>query len=95
MRQTGAPSICPKCNRMISVQEERCPFCGAWRPSLFGFAPALKNLFGGRMDFITFIITACVVLYGIALAIQPQAIFEMHGLFNLLSPGTRALYQWG
>jgi rhomboid protease GluP len=31
----------------------------------------------------------------VALALQPEAIFQMRGLFSFLSPGSRALYQLG
>jgi rhomboid protease GluP len=95
MRQTQGSMICPKCGRLIGVAEEKCPFCGAWRPGLFGYAPALKRLFGQRLDLISIIVTACVALYVVALALQPEAVLHVRGLFSLLSPGTRALYQLG
>lgn len=87
--------ICPRCGRLIGVTQERCPYCGAWRPGLFGYAPALKRLFGQRLDLISVIVTTCVVLYIVALALQPGAIFQMRGLFSFLSPGMLALYQLG
>lgn len=87
--------ICPQCAKLISVSEEKCPFCGAWNPSLYGYAPGLQKLFGRRLDLVALIATTCVVLYVAALALQPDAIFRMSGLFTLLSPGTRALYQLG
>lgn len=87
--------ICPKCGRLIGVSEERCPYCGAWRPGMYGYAPALKRLFGERLDLMAIISTACVVLYVVALALQPEAILQIRGLFSFLSPGMRALYQLG
>jgi rhomboid protease GluP len=95
MRQIQGSMICPSCGKLIGVGEERCPFCGAWRPGLYGFAPALQRLFGRRLDLISIIIVSCVVLYIAALVLQPEAIFRVRGLFSLLSPGTRALYQLG
>jgi rhomboid protease GluP len=95
MRQTEGAIICPHCGKLISVSEERCPFCGAWRPGMFGYAPALKRLFGQRLDVIPLITTVCIVLYVVALALQPEAILRPSGVFSLLSPGTRALYQLG
>jgi rhomboid protease GluP len=94
-RQVQGSIICPNCGRLISVSEERCPFCGAWRPGLFGYTPVLQRLFGQRLDLIRLIVTVCIVLYVVALALQPEAIFRMRGLFSLLSPGSRALYQLG
>jgi rhomboid protease GluP len=95
--------ICPNCEKLIGTEEERCPFCGAWRPGLYGMTPKLQRLFGGRkLDLNSVIFGACVALYVVALALQPSAIFQMSGggggfgaLFNFLSPGTRALYQLG
>ena len=87
--------ICPSCGKLIGVGEERCPFCGAWRPGLYGYAPALQRLFGRRLDLVAIIVTSCVVLYGVSLALQPESIFRLRSLFSILSPGTRALYQLG
>jgi rhomboid protease GluP len=87
--------ICPQCGKLIGVAEQKCPFCGAWRPGLYGWTPKLQRLFGLRLDLISVIVTACVVLYGTALALQPESIFRISGLFSILSPGTRALYQLG
>jgi rhomboid protease GluP len=92
--------ICPGCGKLIGVEEERCPFCGAWRPGLYGMTPRLQRLFGRRLDLNAVIFTGCIVLYVVALALQPSAIFNfggggLGGLFNFLSPGSRALYQLG
>jgi len=95
MRQTQGAMICPNCSKLIGVNEDRCPFCGAWRPGLFGWTPALQRLFGNRIDVVTLIVSSCVVLYVVSLALQPEAIFRMSGLFSILSPGQRALYQLG
>ncbi len=87
--------ICPSCGKLIGVGEERCPFCGAWRPGLYGYTPVLQRLFGRRLDIVRLIVIACISLYVISLAIQPQAIFRGGGIFNLLSPGQFALYELG
>jgi len=95
MRQTQGSMICPSCGKLISVSEEKCPFCGAWNPSLYGFGPGLQKWIGRRLDLISTIVTACVVLYIASLALQPEAILQVHGFFGILSPGGRALYQLG
>jgi len=87
--------ICPQCGKLIGVGEDRCPFCGAWRPGLYGFAPALRRLFGERLDLVALIVAACIGLYVASLVLQPEAIVRMSGLFSILSPGSRALYQLG
>ena len=95
MRQTTGSMICPECGKLIGVGEQKCPFCGAWRPGLYGWTPALQRLFGLRLDLIGVIVMGCVALYVAALVLQPEAIFRMSGLFSILSPGDRALYQLG
>jgi len=88
--------ICPSCGKLIGVGEDRCPFCGAWRPGLYGAAPIIQRLFGTRLDIVPLIVMTCIVLYVVALALQPEAIFQSGGGFlSILSPGTRALYQLG
>ncbi len=94
-RQTQGSIICPKCGRLIGVGEEKCPFCGAWNPGLYGYAPALKRFFGDRFDIIKLIIGACVVLYVVSLVLQPSAIFQMRGLLSFLSPGPIAMILLG
>jgi rhomboid protease GluP len=61
---------------------------------MFGYAPAVQRLFG-RLDFAKLVTIACVALYVLALALQPDAILQSFGLFSFLSPGSRALFQLG
>ncbi len=95
MRKTSGSMLCPQCSKLISVGEEKCPFCGAWRPGLYGFTPALQKLFGKHLDMISLISATCVTLYVVALALQPSAIFQWRGLWDILAPGTRPLWQLG
>jgi rhomboid protease GluP len=87
--------VCAQCGRLVGVNEEKCPFCGAWRPGLFGWATVLRRSLGGRLDLFSLIVGACVTLYALALLLQPEAIFQPSGLMSILSPGGRALYQLG
>ena len=95
MRQAQGSVVCAQCNKLVGINEERCPFCGAWRPGLFGWAPALRSVVGSRLDLVTLIVGACVTLYAVALLLQPEAILQSRGFLSFLSPGTRALYQLG
>ena len=95
MRQAQGSIVCAGCNNLVGINEERCPFCGAWRPGLFGWAPVLRAVVGNRLDLIPLIVGTCVTLYAVALLLQPEAIFEGRGFLSLLSPGSRALYMLG
>lgn len=94
MRQRTGAVVCPNCGRLVDVREDKCPFCGQWRPGMFGYATPIARLLGGRLDLTAGVIAASVGLYVLSLVLQPGAIFS-GGLMNLLGPGTRALYQLG
>ena len=95
MRQVEGSVVCPNCGRLVGVNEQQCPFCGAWRPGLFGWATVLRRALGGRLDLFSAIVTACVTLYAVACLLQPEALFESRGFLSILSPGSRALLQLG
>ena len=95
MRQVAGSLVCPSCGKLVGVNEPRCPYCDAWRPGLFGFAPSLQRLVGNRVDLVSLILMACISLYAAALLLQPEALFSGRGILSFLSPGNRALYQLG
>ncbi len=95
MRKVQGSVVCAQCNQLVGINEETCPFCGAWRPGLFGWAPVLRTVIGVRLDLITLIVGASVTLYALALLLQPEAIVQGGGILSILSPGGRALYQLG
>lgn len=95
MRKTEGAIVCPHCGKLIGVAEPECPFCGAWRPGFYGYAPMLQALVGNRLNFVSMIITTCATLYVVSLLLQPEAMTSARGLMSLLSPGHRALLQLG
>ena len=97
MRQTQGSVVCSQCGRLVGVTEEKCPFCGAWRPGLFGWATVLRRALGGHLDLFTLIVGACVTLYALALILSAVSGGDIlgGGLFSILSPSGPALYQLG
>jgi rhomboid protease GluP len=95
MRQTQGSMICPRCGKLISVSEEKCPFCGAWNPSLYGYGPVLQKFIGRRLDLVAVIVGVCVVLYVTSLALRPGVILRPRGLFDILAPDSDALFLLG
>ena len=87
--------ICPQCGKLIGVNEERCPFCGAWRPGMWGITPILQRALGRGLSVTGLIIQTCVALYVISLLLDIGAVLHPSGVFSLLGPSTRALYQIG
>ena len=87
--------LCSRCSKLIHVSEKKCPHCGALQPALFGFAPVLRDLFGNKLDLVNIIATACVGLFIISLALDPDAALEMRDLLSIGSPSSKALYLLG
>ena len=95
MRQTEGSLVCARCGKLVGINEPACPHCGAWRPGLFGFAPALQKIVGRQLDLVGLILMTCITLYAVSLLLQPEAILQPRGLLGFLSPGQRALNQLG
>jgi rhomboid protease GluP len=87
--------LCPRCRKLISVSAPACPYCGVVRPGLFGYGPAISRLLRD-LDPVRVIPIVCIVLYVLALAIDPRAILRVSGsMFGILSPSSRALFLLG
>ncbi len=95
MRRTEGSLVCARCGKLVGINEPTCPYCGAWRPGLFGFAPVLQRIVGRQLDLVALIIMTCITLYAVSLLLQPEAMFSGRGFLSFLSPGNRALYQLG
>ena len=88
--------ICPQCGKLIGVGEERCPFCGAWRPGMWGLTPLLQRALGRGLSVTGLIIQTCIALYVIGLLLDIGAVLHPEGgVLSLLSPSSRALFQTG
>jgi rhomboid protease GluP len=95
MRKTTGAIVCPKCERLIAAQDKNCPYCGAWRPGMFGFGPAIHRALGGGLDLNNIITVTCGVLYVLSLAIDPAALLRFNGIFDMLAPSGGALFRLG
>ncbi len=88
--------ICPGCRNLISTEEARCPYCDTYRPGLWGLGPALSRVFGGQIDVLAIIPTACIALFVLSLLLDLGAALQMRGgMFGMLSPGQRPLLALG
>ena len=92
MRQRSGSMLCPSCRKLISVDEKRCPFCGAVRPGLWGWGPSLQRLFGGRLDLVVVLVAACALLYVVTLLLGGV---QSRNPLLFLSPSMEALYRLG
>lgn len=94
MARSGAV-LCSSCRKLVSAKESVCPYCGARQPTLFGFAPSLQGFFRDRFEPVWIILSICVGLYVLSLALDPAAAMEMGSLLDIGSPSGLALYKLG
>ena len=94
-RKTSGSIVCPSCGRLVSANARVCIHCGRRNPGLWGFGPGLRKLLGENSGVVSYIIGACIILYVIAILIDPAAILSRTSPFSLLSPSDRALDQLG
>ena len=89
-----AAILCPRCHKLVSADAETCPHCGQRKPGLWGATAAMRRL-GLQLNFPHLITVFCGVLYLLALALDPSAIFQTQGLMQILSPSLEASIQLG
>jgi len=87
--------LCSSCKRLVSANEKVCPYCGAMQPTLFGLAPALRDLFRDHFEPVWITYTLCVALYVVSLALDPRAALDFGDLLGIGSPSSLALYKLG
>ena len=89
-----AAILCPRCHKLVSADAETCPHCGQRKPGLWGATAAMRRL-GLQLNFPHLITVFCGVLYLLALALDPSAIFQTQGLMQILSPSIQASFKLG
>jgi rhomboid protease GluP len=94
-RKTTGSVVCPSCGSLVGVNDERCYMCGRANPSLWGFAPALRQL-GADLGFVPLVIGGSVILYILSLVVSgPDVLRPGGGFLNILAPNMRALVMFG
>ena len=92
-RQTSGSIVCPGCNRLVGVMDEKCFTCGRANPGLWGWAPVLQKL-GRDLGATQIVMGGCILLYLAMLLFDVQGI-RREGLFSLLSPSTKSALVFG
>ena len=93
-RRTTGSVVCPACGALVGVKDSACYMCGRANPGLFGFGPLLRKL-GSDFGFVPMVIAASSLLYVLSLLLSGSSIFEVSGLFSILSPNVPALFLFG
>ena len=89
-----AAILCPRCHKIVSSEAETCPHCGQRKPGLWGATATMRKL-GLQLNFPHLITVFCGVLYLLALALDPSAIFQTQGLMQILAPSIQASFKLG
>lgn len=87
--------LCSSCKRLVSAKEKVCPYCGAIQPTLFGFAPALRDFFRDHFEPVWITYSLCVAMYVVSLALDPRAALQVGDLLSIGSPSSLSLYRLG
>lgn len=87
-RKTKGAIVCRSCSRLVGADEPKCIYCGAARPSLWGFAPALTRL-TNVVDVSNLILILCGFLYVTSLAIDAA------GIRGILQPSIESILKLG
>jgi rhomboid protease GluP len=87
--------LCPNCRRLLSIDEERCPYCGLGHPG-----SRWKNISFGRGllasdRIVTNIIALNVGMFLLSIMIRPGSIGFSANPLHFLSPSTQSLLLLG
>jgi rhomboid protease GluP len=93
-RRTTGSVVCPACGALVGVKDPACYMCGRVNPGLFGFGPLLRQL-GADFGFVPVVIGASGLLYVCSLLLSGSSIFQIGGLFSILSPNLPSLFLFG
>ena len=87
--------VCPSCGKLVSANAKECIHCGRKNPGMFGLSTSVGGFFNKFNSAVPIIVAVCVALYLVSLILDPRALFQPRGIFDLLSPSMMALYRLG
>jgi len=93
-RKTSGSVVCPSCGSLVGVRDDKCYMCGRANPSLWGFAPMLRQL-GTDLGFVPLVVGGSVILYVLTLLASEPGTIMGRGPFSLLAPSNTALFRFG
>lgn len=87
--------LCPSCRKLISVDEEACPYCGTSKPG--GWLknnPLIRGVFGEDM-LLHVILYICIGMYLLSLALDLRSLEWRGSLLGIASPLNKILLNLG
>jgi rhomboid protease GluP len=89
------PLLCPRCRRLVSVDEPRCPYCGLPAPGARWRHAFFTRVFSSGDRLINTLIGVNVLMYLLCLLISRGALQLSMNPMHLLAPDGRALIIMG
>lgn len=89
--------LCPNCQKLISVDEPACPYCGLSRPNLRRIIHFFSASSGerGSVNVVRAIIYTNIAFYILSLLLSSSAVGLSANPLTFLSPGSRSLFLLG
>ena len=87
--------LCPKCRRLVSVDERKCPHCGHSRPGARWKQSPLGQILFGQGQLISWLIYLNAGLYLISLLFNPRGMGVNMNPLTFLSPDNQSLLLLG
>ena len=87
--------LCPNCNLLISTSEAHCPYCGVRSPAAAWRRLPVFRLLDDPALLVKTVIGANIVLYALALMLDPRAAGFAFNPLALMSPSDQSLFLLG
>ncbi|MCU0564503.1 MAG: rhomboid family intramembrane serine protease [Desulfobacterales bacterium] len=87
--------LCPNCNLLISTSEAHCPYCGVRSPAAAWRRLPVFRLLDDPALLVKTIVGANIVLYALALMLDPRAAGFAFNPLALMSPSDQSLFLLG
>ena len=87
--------LCPGCRKLISSDEERCPYCGLSNPGSRWKKSLPVNILRNPRDMMRIIIIANVVLYALTILFNPSKLGMSMNPLTFLAPSNNSLFLFG
>lgn len=91
----SASLLCPRCRRLISRGETRCPYCGLPHPAGLHPLGALVRGLSRPEDFVRALIWLNAIVFGISILLNPGGVRLSANPLRFLSPHTESLVLLG
>ena len=94
MRENRNSILCPNCRKLISHDEEHCPYCGLKRPGR-RLPDIFRRWSATPTEIVQPLIIINVIFYLLSLVLAPIQFGGLHNPLNFLSPGNQSLLVLG